>query len=227
MSAPPSLASLRDSLDSLLQDYLDALSDYQRAREQLNSALKDGYFHLARAKLALGPTRVGQNSYDLAEKEAQRVVSIAPATSARIKGDESTTTLLSYTVDTRSPTLLPTAGESSPSPPSSSSQLRQRLVPSSTPFTPSATPPPSSPSEEPPSTPKPSHPPPSPLHQFSAFAPPALRQSASAFEKVTEAAAKVVQAEGRVRDKARGVKKARREVASREVVEGERGGGGE
>ncbi|GAA5997813.1 uncharacterized protein JCM10292_006832 [Rhodotorula paludigena] len=72
------LAALRDDLDSLLEDYLSALDDYQRARTTLQQHLKDGYFDLARAKVALGPTRVGPASYDLAERASQRIVSIAP-----------------------------------------------------------------------------------------------------------------------------------------------------
>ncbi|GJN89096.1 hypothetical protein Rhopal_002070-T1 [Rhodotorula paludigena] len=68
------LAALRDDLDSLLEDYLSALDDYQHARTTLQQHLKDGYFDLARAKVALGPTRVGPASYDLAERASERIV---------------------------------------------------------------------------------------------------------------------------------------------------------
>ncbi|BGP39756.1 hypothetical protein JCM10449v2_003707 [Rhodotorula kratochvilovae] len=73
-SAAPSLSSLRDSLDRLLEDYLAHLAQYESARARLHSHLKDGYFDLAKAKLAIGPARVSPQSYDLAEKDARLVV---------------------------------------------------------------------------------------------------------------------------------------------------------
>jgi len=98
-SSSPSLSTLRDAVDSLLQEYLAALDAYQSARATLHDHLKhvrrpppllplslpallaldlsnprphtQGYLDLARAKLALGPGRVSPRSYDLSDSAAQ------------------------------------------------------------------------------------------------------------------------------------------------------------
>ncbi|GAA5855660.1 hypothetical protein JCM9279_003293 [Rhodotorula babjevae] len=68
---PPSLSSLLDAVDSVLASYLAALDAYHSARATLHAHLKHGYLDLARAKLALGPARVGRRSYDLSDSAAQ------------------------------------------------------------------------------------------------------------------------------------------------------------
>ncbi|GAA6027406.1 hypothetical protein JCM8097_007837 [Rhodosporidiobolus ruineniae] len=226
--ASPSLTALQDALDLLLEDYLDTLTQYQAAREQLNTALKQGHFHLAKAKLALGPARVGERSYDLTEHPAQLVAVVSPASSAATAASEGeekegAPALLSYTVEKRLPRPAPPAGEEekqnalSSLAPSSSSGLRQRLPPSS------LSPPSSSPDSDDGSPPKPRPPPPSPLHQFSPLPPPSLRSSASAFEDAVRAASRVVELEGQVRERARGVKRARRAVEVARKAEGATG----
>ncbi|GAA5943613.1 hypothetical protein JCM3775_005827 [Rhodotorula graminis] len=66
-----SLSSLRDAVDALLESYLAALDAYQSARAQLEAHLKRAHLDLARAKLALGPSRVSPRSYDLSDHAAQ------------------------------------------------------------------------------------------------------------------------------------------------------------
>ncbi|GAA5825781.1 hypothetical protein JCM11251_000366 [Rhodosporidiobolus azoricus] len=212
----PSLTTLRDSLDTLLEDYLSALSAYQAAQATLHAALKDGYFHLARAKLALGPGRVSERSYDLGANEAQTIVTVSPIASfntlsegtqsekedgeKEVEGEEepSSSALLGFSVGPR-PTPAPPLETNVGKPPSSLSRRR--------PATPSSPPEPST-ALDPPSPPAPK----SPLHQFSPLPPPSLRQSASCFSAVVRASAAVVEAERRVRDRAREVKRKRREV---------------
>ena len=96
-SSSPSLSTLRDAVDSLLEEYLAALDAYQSARATLHGHLKhvrrplplslslsllaldlsdprphtQGYLDLARAKLALGPGRVSPRCYDLSDSAAQ------------------------------------------------------------------------------------------------------------------------------------------------------------
>ncbi|GAA6012972.1 hypothetical protein JCM10207_008399 [Rhodosporidiobolus poonsookiae] len=223
-TAPLPLSVLEDRLDALLQHYLDTLDQYQSTQAALHSHLKQGYLHLAKSKIALGPLRVSQDSYDLSEKAAQRVVSIAPSSSslslATAGGDDAPPSLLSYAVVERPPAPAASSsssdgeGDSAPA----SSTLRQR---------PSATRASSLPSDPAPSpSPKPKPPPtPSPLAQFSPLPPLPLRLAASSFARVAEAAARVVESEGRVREAARGVKRARREVERRRREE-EGGEGG-
>ncbi|GAA5909293.1 hypothetical protein JCM8208_005633 [Rhodotorula glutinis] len=70
-SPSSSLSSLRDALDALLASYLSALDAYQSARAALDAHFKRGHLDLARAKLALGPARVGPQSYDWSDRQAQ------------------------------------------------------------------------------------------------------------------------------------------------------------
>ncbi|GAA5970964.1 hypothetical protein JCM11641_004524 [Rhodosporidiobolus odoratus] len=224
MSIPAldSLSSLRDQFDSLLEDYLTCLCDYQTARASLNTALKDGYFHLAKAKLALGPSRLSQNSYNLAGKPADTIVSICPvSTPSKPSPEDSATsplippTNLSYSILKRDPPTPPSPNSTAEPTPS---QLRHRPAPTSPPASSTSTrslPEPASPARR--------HAAPSPLHQFSAFPPPSLRSSASSFGRALGAAALVVEAEGKVREAARQVKRKRREVERAEKTEGKGG----
>ncbi|BGP47861.1 hypothetical protein JCM10450v2_003726 [Rhodotorula kratochvilovae] len=177
-SAAPSLSSLRDSLDRLLEDYLAHLAQYESARARLHSHLKDGYFDLAKAKLAIGPARVSPQSYDLAEKDARLVVSVALASSlAPADGDEaSDPAFVASREDAAAPSLswavLPRPAAATPAPSAplpSASGLRQRLPSSSSSAVPQA-------EDAPPAL----RSPPSPLTQFSPLPPPSLRASAAA-----------------------------------------------
>lgn len=66
----------------------------------------------------------------------------------------------------------------------------------------------------------PSRPVVSPLAQFSAFPPPALRASADAFTMAVEAAVRCVECEARVRDRAREVKRLRKRIERMEKEAG-------
>lgn len=83
---------LDDALDDALARSFDAIDRYRTEQAELAEVLKkasiclpseefteptvlhQAFFELARAKVALGPLRVGQNSYDLAPQSAQRIV---------------------------------------------------------------------------------------------------------------------------------------------------------
>ncbi|GAA5906428.1 hypothetical protein JCM5296_000454 [Sporobolomyces johnsonii] len=203
MASPPtSLESLHLELDTLLEDYLALVDSYQLHRQSLHDALKQGYFHLAQSKLALSPTRVGQASYHLGQRDASVGISITAA-----EPDDSA---LSWSLERRAPPTPPEESSSS----HASSRLRHRAaVPSS------SSPPPS----------KPAPVPVSPLLQFAALPPPSLRAAAASFERVVEATAGVVEAEQRLRAAARRVKRCRRRVESERVraEAGERTKGGE
>lgn len=86
--------------------------------------------------------------------------------------------------------------------------LRRRRLPNS----PADAPAPPTRAEAPPAT----LPRPSPLAQFSALPPPALRASATSFGRAAGVAVGIVDAAARVRDCARQVKRARRELERRE-----------
>ncbi|GAA5859898.1 hypothetical protein JCM1840_001787 [Sporobolomyces johnsonii] len=183
-SAPTSLQSLHLELDTLLEDYLALVDSYQLHRQSLHDALKQGYFHLAQSKLALGPTRVGQASYHLGQRDASVAVSLTAA-----EPDESA---MSWSIERRAPPTPPEESSSS----HASSRLRHRAsVPSS------SSPPPPKPA------PTPAPVPVSPLLQFAALPPPSLRAAAASFERVVEATAGVVEAEQRLREAARRVKR--------------------
>ncbi|GAA5941552.1 hypothetical protein JCM1841_000533 [Sporobolomyces salmonicolor] len=197
-SRPTSLRPLRLELDTLLEDYLALLDSYQLRRQALSDALKQGYFHLAQSKLALGPARVGQASYHGGQRDACVGVSLAAAEHAE--------GALSWALERRT---RPTPPEQ----PSAqvSSQLRHRAPPASSS----------------PAPPEPARAPASPLLQFAALPPPSLRAAAASFERVVEATAGVVEAEQRLRDAARRVKNGRRRVESerRRTEAGETQGG--
>jgi hypothetical protein len=61
---------LREELDRLLEDYLTLLDSYQTFQASLQRDLKQGYFNIAKSKLALGPERLSQRNWDLKEKES-------------------------------------------------------------------------------------------------------------------------------------------------------------
>ena len=67
---------LLDQLDRLLEDYLTLLDSYQTVQASLQSNLKQGYFNLAKSKLALGPDRLSQKNWDLKQKESLVEVSV-------------------------------------------------------------------------------------------------------------------------------------------------------
>ncbi|KAG0146396.1 hypothetical protein CROQUDRAFT_722871 [Cronartium quercuum f. sp. fusiforme G11] len=66
-----------DTLDDLLESHLNTLDLYMNDYQILETQLKKAFFDLAKAKLALGPNRVGQNSYDLTPKAAIKRVCIS------------------------------------------------------------------------------------------------------------------------------------------------------
>ncbi|BGO93867.1 hypothetical protein NBRC10512_006123 [Rhodotorula toruloides] len=215
---PATLAELKDALDDLLEDYLDTLSAYQQARDLLSSHLKTGYFDLARAKVALGPGRVGQSSYDLGENESLRVVTIEGEEEvSQDKGvkENGRISCLRYLLDLRpaSPESARDVDSSSNSP----ATLRRRTTAAD------GRPDPSTPDTTSSSAPTRTRPHVSPLAQFSAFPPPALRSSADAFGNAVEAAVRCVECEARVRDRAREVKRMRKRVerAEKEAMGGE------
>ncbi|GAA6048889.1 hypothetical protein NBRC10513_003130 [Rhodotorula toruloides] len=215
---PATLAELKDALDDLLEDYLDTLSAYQQARDLLAGHLKSGYFDLARAKVALGPGRVGQSSYDLGEKESLRVVTIDGEEDVRQDEEVKENGRISglrYSLDLR-PASSDLAGvPDTSSTPSSTVRRRGNATDNQTPS--------SAPDTTSSSAPTPSRPLASPLTQFSAFPPPALRSSADAFSKAVEAAVRCVECEARVRDRAREVKRLRKRIerAEKEAASGE------
>lgn len=59
-----------ETLDGLLVKHLDTLDLYMVEYQNVETHLKKAFFDLARAKVALGPNRVGKNSYDLTPKAA-------------------------------------------------------------------------------------------------------------------------------------------------------------
>ncbi|BGP55239.1 hypothetical protein JCM8202v2_002837 [Rhodotorula sphaerocarpa] len=67
---------LQAELDSLLEDYLEALDQYQQGVARLSEHLKAGHMNLARAKVALGPGRVGPAKYDLTERASNKIVCV-------------------------------------------------------------------------------------------------------------------------------------------------------
>lgn len=62
--------SALDHLDQLVEDYLALLDEYRSLHARLELDLKRGHLNLAKAKLALGPTRVSSNSWDLQEQQS-------------------------------------------------------------------------------------------------------------------------------------------------------------
>ncbi|GAA6053074.1 hypothetical protein JCM3770_000371 [Rhodotorula araucariae] len=209
--------SLGDALDLLLDDYLEHLAAYQSARAVLHAHLQQGYLDLARAKLAIGPARVGSQSYDFATKHAQLVVNIAPASAS---SSPAAVPPLTWAVVAR--TAAAASPRSEPVSPSAASALRQRRSSSSAP----------------PRAPTDADPDPyagadgdgggdgdanahaharrasavSPLAQFSPLPPPSLRASAGAFTDALTGAARVIELERGLRERARAVKSAKREL---------------
>ncbi|GAA5991470.1 hypothetical protein JCM5350_001623 [Sporobolomyces pararoseus] len=220
-----------DQLDQLLEDYLTLLDSYQTVQASLQSNLKQGYFNLAKSKLALGPDRLSQKNWDLKQKESLVEVLID---SQQVEDD--TTTIREKDQEQQSSSnlnwsLQPRASPLTPSVPSlvesTPSTLRQRnttttaTITKSTGMTKAETPlppPPTSLSEPksksidslPDSSPTASHRIPSPLSQFSAFPPPPLRSAAKDFETVLSEVVKVVEIERKLRilgKEIKGVKK--------------------
>ncbi|GAA5981946.1 hypothetical protein JCM10908_004680 [Rhodotorula pacifica] len=212
------LHQLKDELDQLLEDYLEALDHYQQARERLSSLLKSAHFDLARAKLALGPGRVGPAKYDLTERASNKVVRIAPWTAEEVPAAANgfTNPTWTYALTDRpagDEDELPALAEDG------QGTLRRRVHATD-----------AAAKEDSQEAPALSSPPttatttllrPSPLAQFSALPPPVLRASATSFTKAAEVAVELVDAEARVRDCARRIKRARKEVDRRAKDDGE------
>jgi len=59
-----------DELDSLLEEYLSLVDNYQSLQLSLESCLKSAYFNLAKSKIALGPHRLSQKGWDLKQKDS-------------------------------------------------------------------------------------------------------------------------------------------------------------
>lgn len=60
--------------DAHLTSYLDLIDHYNQERHQLQVHLKNAFLNLAKAKVALGPARVGPDSYDLVSQPAYKYV---------------------------------------------------------------------------------------------------------------------------------------------------------
>ncbi|GAA5861865.1 hypothetical protein JCM3774_001332 [Rhodotorula dairenensis] len=210
--APP-LDYLRDDLDQLLSEYLDAIDHYQLARARLADHLKSGYFDLARSKLALGPGRVGPARYNLSEQASHKIVQITPTETDDAQVDAARS--WSFTLTDRPVPISSQEGPSAPVPGGQATTLRRRRATQATTttssinqteeeeegLTPAAQTGPSRPSASS-----------SPLAQFSALPPPALRASAASFTSAAGTAVAVVDAEARVRDCARRVKRCRKRL---------------
>ncbi|KAM0754613.1 hypothetical protein T439DRAFT_321649 [Meredithblackwellia eburnea MCA 4105] len=59
-----------EELDDLLISYFELLDRYSTLQSILHDILKQAHFQLAKAKLALGPTRVDENGWDLRDLKA-------------------------------------------------------------------------------------------------------------------------------------------------------------
>ncbi|KAF2131974.1 hypothetical protein P153DRAFT_182386 [Dothidotthia symphoricarpi CBS 119687] len=69
-------------LDDLLEEYLNTLDEYQKAREQLSKQLSSGYLSLAQANFhnQSTSTRYGQDCYDERMQVIRKITITAPAT---------------------------------------------------------------------------------------------------------------------------------------------------
>ncbi|GAA5965106.1 hypothetical protein JCM8115_006663 [Rhodotorula mucilaginosa] len=221
---------LRDELDRLLVDYLEAIELYQQARHRLESHLKSGFFDLARAKLALGPANVGPARYDLTEHASHKVVRITPNEAAK-EQEDTTANAPSWRFaladrpddedaqEEATPVAAAAAADSDQLHPTLRHRARTTTSRSDTPpqqdtavTNPAVA---SSPTEKQPP------PRPSPLSQFAALPPPALRASATAFTQAVQIAVGIVDAEARVRECARRIKRVRKGIDRRREEEEE------
>ncbi|GAA5928522.1 uncharacterized protein JCM15063_003901 [Sporobolomyces koalae] len=181
---------LLDHLDRLLGEYLSLLDQYQAYHASLERDLKQGYFHLAKSKLALGPTRVSQPSWDLSAKDSQVQVVIRSSSQSQRTGEEETSTTTTTgkhdrDLNLNETPLLWSLERRVPNPTnlddSSHSTLRHRARGHR------------SGSKSAGSSARPAAA--SPLNQFSAFPPPALRAAASSFESTIGQVVRVVELE--------------------------------
>ncbi|KAM0787667.1 hypothetical protein ACM66B_003730 [Microbotryomycetes sp. NB124-2] len=177
-----------DTLDDLLVEYLTALDIYQQAQQQLALALKDGHFQLAKAKLSLGPTRVGASSYDLSETLPLWTVSI-DETDAPGKADGNI--LSSQPVTRLSINDDPLLAASSAKP-EAEPMIRRRAKREEVDGSSDSEPQKASHDHERPKQPR------SPMAQFSAFPPPALRQAERFFTRAAKDAVALVSAKVQV-----------------------------
>ncbi|SCZ99293.1 BZ3500_MvSof-1268-A1-R1_Chr3-1g05929 [Microbotryum saponariae] len=201
-------------LDELLIEYLADIDLYQAAQERLQAALKQASLDLARSKLAVGAAKMSQDGHDLGQTGSNVAISIvATENKSWATGQASRTKTASLTendTDRRSFawTLGPSPPPAAPSPPSESTEpspstsLRSRSNTKATP-TPEKSSNDSTP-EKPTPSPRPLRR--SPLLQFSAFPPTALRSAEHSWQKVlrstvelTEAKYKLEASEDRVR----------------------------
>ena len=76
---------LMQKLDDLLEQYLNILDEYQKAREQLSTHLSSGYMALAQANFANKTgRRYGQDYYD-ERMQAQRIVEISQPSESSVE----------------------------------------------------------------------------------------------------------------------------------------------
>ncbi|KAM0746689.1 hypothetical protein T439DRAFT_329393 [Meredithblackwellia eburnea MCA 4105] len=175
-----------EELDDLLISYFELLDRYSTLQSILHDTLKQAHFQLAKAKLALGPTRLGENGWDLRHLKAGWLVDLKDSEAEQV-------TAISLTPAPPEP-----EEEKCPSQPSqSTSTLRNRSS------TKTATSPSISSTEkasddkelihQKPKGPK------DPLHQFSAFPPPSLRASQAEFKKASKTVCEVLELRERMR----------------------------
>ncbi|SCV74026.1 BQ2448_6458 [Microbotryum intermedium] len=199
-------------LDELLIEYLIDLDRYQASQARLQAALKDAYFDLARSKLAVGAAKMSQDGYDLSQTCSNVAVSIKTENESNRANTTSrmeSTPFYEHSLDRSSFSfaLGPHPPPANPSPPSKSSEptpstsLRSRSHTSE----PSRT-------NERASTPEETTRPPrslqrSPLLQFSAFPPTALRSAEQSWQKVLQSTVEVTETKYKVEESEKRIRK--------------------
>ncbi|GAA5967654.1 hypothetical protein JCM3765_005841 [Sporobolomyces pararoseus] len=222
---------LLDQLDQLLEDYLTLLDSYQTLQASLQSNLKQGYFNLAKSKLALGPHRLSQKNWDLKQNdslveiliESENVEDGTTTTEDKDQEQQTSSTKLpsklSWSLQPRASPLPLSIPSSDTSPPST---LRQRNTTTES-IEPTKAEPPTptrtlesksinSTDSSPAASPIPS-----PLSQFSAFPPPPLRSAAKDFDRVVSDVVKVVEMERKLRGLGKEIKGVKKRIKSEEI----------
>lgn len=73
-----------NELDERMIEYLSLLDSYQSSVESLSKCIKRSHFQLSQAKLALGPIRLSEHSYDLSPHSSHLLVYFTPLTSVAL-----------------------------------------------------------------------------------------------------------------------------------------------
>ncbi|GAA5848160.1 hypothetical protein JCM3766R1_000469 [Sporobolomyces carnicolor] len=239
--------SALDHLDQLVEDYLALLDEYRSLHARLELDLKRGHLNLAKAKLALGPTRVSSNSWDLQEQQSVVEISIENRLDRKqplaLDAGDNPRAAASHLQWSVRPRVAQTVAQAPPNTTAASS-LRQRnntklttsregetTLEARGTVTGSA-----ASGEKAPTTTRSARkdddddgenaavrpPPRSPLAQFSALPPPALRDASSHFERGLVDMVHIVEVERQLRDLAREIKAVKKKIRRGEQGEVER-----